>query len=111
MPQFSQPPEEPTTPETIPGALDELRTRVDQLQDEVQELRFDMKENTRATEEVVKNTADIVDIMESAKGAWKVLEALSKIAKAIAMVLVFCGLMLAAIKGYFITNSDGSPPQ
>jgi len=102
-PTHHQPPEPPTTQETMPGALDELKERLDVMEDTIRELRFDMQENTAVTKEVK-------EIIDAASGAWKVLGWISSAAKYGLTIIAFAALTLAAIKGWFISH-DGGPPQ
>ena len=52
----------------------------------VDELERKLSENTELTKRVEANTAELVDILESWKGAMKVIEFLSKLAKPIGVL-------------------------
>ena len=78
---------------TVPGALG-IRARLDagdqrmgRIEGDVAAVREELAENTRATKEVASNTAELVELFQSFKGAIKVLNWFGKLAKPIAYIV------------------------
>lgn len=81
-------------------AGDERMTRIE---DNAADLRDELAENTRATRAVAGNTAELVELFQSFKGAIKVLNWLGKLAKPMAYIVGLGTAMLgfwAALKGH-----------
>ncbi len=55
-----------------------------------------LADNTKATEEVKKNTAEMLAVFDSWKGAMKALEMIGRIAKPLAYITSFLGGLVAA---------------
>ncbi|RYF80353.1 MAG: hypothetical protein EOO29_14185 [Comamonadaceae bacterium] len=109
-----------STPEDdVPSNLAELRThvselraqsretsrRVGHLEGNVDALRQDVAENTTATRNVERNTADLIEIFLSWKGAFKVLDQMGKLAKPLGAIFVLGAAMIGfwqAIKTGFL---------
>ncbi len=78
---------------TVPGALS-IRARLDagdqrmgRIEGDVAAVREELAENTRATKEVASNTAELVELFQSFKGAIKVLNWFGKLAKPMAYIV------------------------
>lgn len=78
---------------TVPGALG-IRARLDagdqrmgRIEGDVAAVREELAENTRATKEVASNTAELVELFQSFKGAIKVLNWFGKLAKPMAYIV------------------------
>lgn len=76
--------------------------RLDAGAETMKAMRKEMAENTETTKKVQADTSELVELLKSFKGAFKVLEGLGKLAKPMgyiaAAVAAFLGLW-AAIKG------------
>jgi hypothetical protein len=78
---------------TVPGTLS-IRARLDagdqrmgRIEGDVAAVREELAENTRATKEVASNTAELVELFQSFKGAIKVLNWFGKLAKPMAYIV------------------------
>lgn len=78
---------------SVPGALG-IRARLDagdqrmgRIEGDVAAVREELAENTRATKEVASNTAELVELFQSFKGAIKVLNWFGKLAKPMAYIV------------------------
>lgn len=71
--------------------------RLDALSDRQEEMHGQLEENTAATRRIEASTSELVTILESWKGAMRVLETLGKVAKPIAAITA----AMAAIWGLF----------
>lgn len=75
-----------------------------ELRDRVAKVEEGLAENTASTRRVENNTAELVDMFNSFKGAFKVLEMLGKAAKPMAAIASFCiaiGAMWGSFRGWF----------
>ena len=86
----------------IHNELAEGDKRMDSLTDEVTaikleqaQFRVELAENTAATKRIEANTADLLDVFESWKGAMKVLTWIGKAAKPLGYVVGLCASMAA----------------
>ena len=68
-------------------------------------LRIDMDENTRATAAVKKDTAELVDLLHSVKGAFKVLGWIGAAARPIG----FIAAAAVALVGLWTASKSGHP--
>ena len=84
--------------------MDAAVRRAEEQAESIDSIRGGLEENTKATKEIYKNTAEMLDLFQSWKGAMKVLEVLGKAAKPLAAIL---GLFVAlaawwgTLKGLF----------
>lgn len=69
-------------------------------------LRADIAANTAVTQSVQTNTQDLVTLMESFKGAFRVLEMLGKLAKPLGYIVALVGGVLALLA---VVKGGGSP--
>ena len=81
--------DEPPTPAQLHAMYRVLSDRVDDLAGE-------LARNTGVTKQVQANTADLVDLFDNARGAFKVLEGLGKAAKPLMYIAGFVGSALTA---------------
>jgi hypothetical protein len=80
----------------------DLTQEVTVIKLEQTEFRFLLKENTDATKRIEANTAEMLDVFESFKGAMKVLNWIGKAAKPMGYVIGLCASIAAfwaALKG------------
>lgn len=70
-------------------------------------LRIDMDENTRATNGIKKDTSEVVELLHSVKGAFRVLEMLAKLARP----LGYLAAAGAAFWGLFTAIKGGGVPK
>lgn len=80
----------------------DLTQEVTVIKLEQTEFRFLLKENTDATKRIEANTAEMLDVFESFKGAMKVLNWIGKAAKPMGYVVGMCASIAAfwaALKG------------
>lgn len=80
----------------------DLTQEVTVIKLEQTEFRFLLKENTDATKRIEANTAEMLDVFESFKGAMKVLNWIGKAAKPMGYVVGLCASIAAfwaALKG------------
>lgn len=89
--------------QVIGDGLDELREamragddRMTRIEDNASSLRGDLNENTKATQEVADNTAQLVEIFKAFEGAIKVLNWLGKLAKPMAYIVSLCTALMGA---------------
>lgn len=77
--------------------------RMTRIEGDLSSVRGELADNTAATQELVRNTKDIVEFFEAMKGALKVLNWLARIAKPLGYIvgLITAGLGLwTALKGH-----------
>lgn len=80
----------------------EVDRRLDSGAETMRELRKDIAANTKVTESVQNDTSELVALLQSFKGAFKVLEALGRLAKPLGyIVALIAGVLgiVAAVKG------------
>lgn len=80
----------------------DLTQEVTVIKLEQTEFRFLLKENTDATKRIEANTAEMLDVFDSFKGAMKVLNWIGKAAKPMGYVVGLCASIAAfwaALKG------------
>lgn len=84
----------------------EWRANVDQRLDDgadtMRGLRSDIAANTVMTKSIQADTSELVELLKSFKGAFKVLEALGRLAKPLGAIVIFVGGvvgLIAALKG------------
>lgn len=90
------------TQETIPGELGAIHQRLDDGDKRMSSIESALTENTEATKRIEANTADLLDFFAAAKGAFKVLGWIGKLAKPISYVAAAGAAVIgfwAAIKG------------
>lgn len=77
----------------------EVDRRLDSGAETMRELRKDIAANTKVTESVQNDTSELVALLQSFKGAFKVLEILGKLAKPLGYIVALVGgvMGLAAI--------------
>ncbi|BEP92497.1 hypothetical protein GmRootA79_08810 [Acidovorax sp. A79] len=88
-----------TTAATIHARLDDGDQRLSRVEAEQIALRRELEANTLATQAVKADTAELVELFQSFKGAIKVLNWLGKLAKPMAYI-VGCG---TACVGFWAT--------
>lgn len=81
--------EKPPTPTELHALYKGLKEQVDGLADA-------LANNTAVTEQVQTNTADLVELLSNARGAFKALEGLGKIARPLMWISGFVGSALTA---------------
>lgn len=74
--------------------------RMNGFADDLTQLRASMEQNNASTEEVKKNTAEMLDVFESWKGAMKVLEWFGSIAKPIGYIAAAVGAVVGLYTAY-----------
>lgn len=89
------------SPTPAPTAADvptpaELHAMYLGLQDRVNGMADELARNTLVTEEVKNNTADLVELFTNARGAFKALEGLGKVARPLMWISGFVGSALTA---------------
>lgn len=80
----------------------EVDRRLDKGAETMRELRDDIAANTKVTESVQTDTSELVALLQSFKGAFKVLEILGKLAKPLGYIVALVGGVLglvAIVKG------------
>lgn len=94
----------PAAVRSIWESLEEGDARMERIEVDVGGLRLDLdgvrrdlKANTEATQELSKNTADLVEFIQALKGMFKVLDWLGRVAKPLALIF---GLGTAALGLY-----------
>lgn len=93
MPDKDLNPTEAPTPETLHGLYVQLSDRVDSMADA-------LTKNTELTAQIKSNTSDLVDLFTAARGAFKVLEGLGKIARPLMYISAVISAAVAAYKTY-----------
>lgn len=83
------------TPDTVPGALDELRDRMDVMEGTLLKIDENLQDNN-------KTTGEIKEVLDTMKGAWRFFEILSKIAGYLLVIGGAAVLVVAGIKGWVI---------
>ena len=94
-------------PEEIPDpTLTHIYKDVEQLKKVVARLQQDLSKNTHVTQQIATQTQEIVEAFGAAKGAFKVLEVLGRIAKplgAIVALIVGIAASWTSFKNIIIT--------
>lgn len=85
----------------------DLTQEVTVIKLEQTEFRFLLKENTDATKRIEANTAEMLDVFESFKGAMKVLNWIGKAAKPMGYVVGLC----ASIAAFWAALKVGVSPK
>lgn len=85
----------------------DLTQEVTVIKLEQTEFRFLLKENTDATKRIEANTAEMLDVFESFKGAMKVLNWIGKAAKPMGYVVGLC----ASIAAFWAALKGGASPK
>ena len=75
--------------------MDSLTDEVTAIKLEQAKFRVELAENTKATKRIEANTAELLDVFESWKGAMKVLNWIGKAAKPMGYIAGFCASMYA----------------
>lgn len=75
--------------------MDSLTDEVTAIKLEQAQFRVELAENTNATKRIEANTAEMLDVFESWKGAMKVLTWIGKAAKPLGYVVGFCASIAA----------------
>lgn len=75
--------------------MDSLTDEVTAIKLEQTKFRVELAENTKATKRIEANTAELLDVFESWKGAMKVLNWIGKAAKPMGYIAGFCASMYA----------------
>lgn len=83
-------------PDTVPGALQHVHDRLSKVE-------VGLAENTKLTKDVQTSVSDLVDVLNALRGAFKVLEALGKIAKPVGYVAA----SIAAVWGAVLAIKSG----
>lgn len=94
---------DPTTAVTIHARLDDGDKRFARVEEEQRALRRELEANTLATQAVKADTAELVELFQSFKGAIKVLNWLGKLAKPMAYIVglgTACLGFWTALKGH-----------
>lgn len=90
----------------------EWRANVDKRLDAgaatMKELRADLQLNTEATNEVKKDTGELIGILKSFQGAMKVLEMLGKLARPLAYIFMLGSAVLGLLH---VIKGGGEPPR
>ena len=96
--------------QVLGASMDELRSslrsgdeRMTRIEGNADTLRAELASNTKATKEVADNTRELVDLFESFKGAFRVLNWIGKLAKPMAYIV---GLF-TAIAGFYAALKSG----
>lgn len=82
---------------------EQLNSGLGELRDRVGHLERQMTVNTEATRRIETNTADLIDLFNSFRGGFKVLEYIGKLAKPLGAIIA----MIAAIAGLWATLKGG----
>lgn len=86
---------------------DQIGSGLGDLRDRVGHLEKGLAENTAATKRIESNTSEIIELFDSFKGAFKVLEGIGKLAKPMSYI---AGL-LAAVAGIWTAVKTGVTPK
>ena len=84
----------------------EVDRRLDSGAETMRELRKDIAANTKVTESVQNDTSELVALLQSAKGAFKVLEALGRLAKPLGYIVALIGGLMGLVA---IVKGGGTP--
>lgn len=87
--------------------MDSLTDEVTAIKLEQSQFRVELAENTKATKRIEANTAELLDVFESWKGAMKVLNWIGKAAKPLGYIATFVG----AIVGIWAALKSGVTPK
>jgi len=80
----------------------EINRRFEEGSIKMRLLHEELKVNTEATQRVESNTADVVTILQSAKGAFRVFEFIGRLAKPAVSIVMLLGALwglVASVKG------------
>uniref|UniRef100_A0A6M3MAL9 Uncharacterized protein n=1 Tax=viral metagenome TaxID=1070528 RepID=A0A6M3MAL9_9ZZZZ len=98
----------------IHNELAEGDARMNSLADEVTaikleqaQFRVDLADNTSATKRIESNTAEMLDVFESWKGAMKVLNWIGKAAKPVGWIIGMC----ASVAAFWTAMKSGIHPK
>lgn len=87
------------------------RAKVEQRLDDgaatMRTLQEGLQKNTEATERVEGNTSEVVDLLRSFQGAFKVLNMIGKLAKPLGYIVMACSAVLAL----WHALNGGAPPK
>jgi hypothetical protein len=86
---------------------DTVNQRLDNGAATMKALQADMAENTQATMKIQQYTSELVSLLNSFKGAFKVFDMLGRAAKP----LSYIAMALTAIWGLFTAIKGGGPPK
>lgn len=81
--------------------------RLDLGAEEMRTLSENLKANTEITNTVRDNTSEVVDLLRSFQGAFRVLNMLGKLAKPLGYIVAF----VAAVYGLIAAVKGGVPPK
>lgn len=89
-------------PATIPGELAAIKQRLEEGDKRMTQLSNRLEENTAATNRIAENTAGMMEFLDAAQGAFKVLTWIGKLARPISYIAAAGAAILglwSAIKG------------
>ncbi|MDP4076261.1 hypothetical protein [Acidovorax sp. A1169] len=75
------------TAESIARQFTEGADRMTRIEDDLSSVRAELKTNTEATQAVASNTAELVEMFQAMKGAFKVFNWIGSLAKPMAYVI------------------------
>jgi len=84
----------------------EVDRRLDKGAETMRELRKEIAANTKVTESVQTDTSELVALLQSFKGAFKVLEILGKLTKPLGYIVALVGGVLGLVA---IVKGGGTP--
>ncbi len=88
--------------EKVDGRLKSGDQRMQSIDERMQSIRDDLDKNTQSTARVEANTAVVVDLLNNAQGAFRVLEMLAKLVKPLGVIAMAVGGFVGlwhAVKG------------
>lgn len=88
--------------EKVDGRLKDGDERMQSIDERMQSIRDDLDNNTQSTARVEANTALVVDLLNNAQGAFRVLEMLAKLVKPLGVIAMAVGGFVGlwqAVKG------------
>ena len=91
-----------TNDTTIPGELSAIKQRLEDGDKRMSQLSSRLEENTAVTNRIAENTAGMMEFLDAAQGAFKVLTWIGKLAKPIGYIAAAGAAILGfwtAIKG------------
>lgn len=108
----------PDTIETTPAELtgdrrqdyrewrDKVEMRLDAGAQNMREMRIEIADNTTLTKQVQSDTSEVVSLLKSFQGAFKVFNLIGKLAKP----LGYIAMAASAVWGLWVTWKNGGPP-
>lgn len=87
--------------------MNSLADEVTAVKLEQAQFRVELAENTQATKRIESNTAEMLDVFESWKGAMKVLNWIGKAAKPVGWIVGMC----ASIAAFWTAMKSGISPK